>query len=196
VIEGTFEERGSQSTEKVTQEEREKSALGAVYMFPTQIPDSPSEPPQPPPDDPDIECKMMMLGDEVDGLTNEQPASTANITDLLASLPSQMPGLSFGSQSTANTTQLTGADVSLLSNFLQSMQQQGNFNTLMQQFPTSSSEVFNWDGQQQLYQSGNSSTVGWDGLNTDWGAGKGQHNGRGGGGRNKRRPCKYFAQGL
>jgi protein phosphatase 1 regulatory subunit 10 len=194
VVEASFEERGSQSTERLAQEEREKSALGAVYMFSSQVPESPSEPPQPSPDDPDIECKAMMLGDEIDGLANEP--SAANINDLLASLPTQMPGLPFASQSTPSVApQLTGADVNLLSNFLQSMQQQGNLDTFLQQVQPNSTEVTSWEGQQQYYQTGNSNAMQWDGSDNGWGAGRGQHNVRGGY-RGKRKPCKYFSQGL
>jgi protein phosphatase 1 regulatory subunit 10 len=36
--------RGSESTEKLMQEQREQTALGAVYMTPNQIPESPAEP--------------------------------------------------------------------------------------------------------------------------------------------------------
>jgi protein phosphatase 1 regulatory subunit 10 len=190
----TLAEKGDGSTEKVAQEEREKSALSAVYMFPSQIPDTPAEPPQPPPDDPDAECKAMMLGDEVDGLSNEQPASAANISELLASLPSQLPSLGFANPTMAASQALGTPDVSMLSNFLHAMQNQGNLGALMQQFPPQAADASGWDSQQQqqsMFQNGNGNA--WETSDTGWGGALGK--GRGGAHRGKRRSCNFFAQG-
>jgi len=193
-----LEERGSRSAEKFAQDEREKSALGAVYMFPSQIPESPTEPHQQPPDDPDSECKLMIIGDEIDGLTNEQTVSSANLADLLASLPPQIPGLPFGTPSIPTTPtvnpQIMGSnDTALLSNFLQTMAQQGNIGAvMMQQALPTSMDNSGWDGQQLHSMPANgSNSMQWEISDTGWGAGRG----RGGGFRGKRRPCNYFAQG-
>jgi len=191
----TLEERGLGSTERTTQEERETSALSAVYMFPSQIPESPAEPPQPAPDDPDVECKEMMLGDEVEGLSNEQPASAASISELLASLPSHMPGLEIGAQAASNpgmALQAMGTpDVAMISNFLQTMQHQSNLTPLMQQFTPLATDMPGYGSQQQqFYQSEDGTGNGM--VDTGWTAGRG-NNGRGF--RGKRRLCNFFAQG-
>ncbi|KIL67411.1 hypothetical protein M378DRAFT_159842 [Amanita muscaria Koide BX008] len=60
--------RGDNSVEKVTQEEREQTALGAVYSN-AHIPDSPTEPAYVMPDDEvDIQAKRMTSGPEVDAI--------------------------------------------------------------------------------------------------------------------------------
>jgi hypothetical protein len=61
--------RGHASEERVVQEEREQTALSAVYMTPTQIPDSPAEPSTVlPEEESDKDAKVMLLGDEMDAL--------------------------------------------------------------------------------------------------------------------------------
>ncbi|EIM85511.1 uncharacterized protein STEHIDRAFT_140135 [Stereum hirsutum FP-91666 SS1] len=61
--------RGEESQEKVVQEQREQTALGAMYLTPQQIPDSPAEPAiQLTPEQTDENVKVMMTGPEVDGL--------------------------------------------------------------------------------------------------------------------------------
>ncbi|KIJ56912.1 hypothetical protein M422DRAFT_198234 [Sphaerobolus stellatus SS14] len=64
--EGLDRPKGEESQEKITQEEREKSALTALYMSPGQIPESPAEPVhQIPEDEVDKEVKHMLSGNEV-----------------------------------------------------------------------------------------------------------------------------------
>ncbi|PFH50568.1 hypothetical protein AMATHDRAFT_75551 [Amanita thiersii Skay4041] len=61
--------RGEDSVEKVTQEQREQTALGALYMSNAQIPESPAEPAYVMPDEEvDKEVKRMTSGPEVDAM--------------------------------------------------------------------------------------------------------------------------------
>jgi len=63
--------RGLNSLEKLVQEEREKSALNALYMSPSQIPESPAEPSQQiPEDEVDMNVKHMVSGNDVRDLYN------------------------------------------------------------------------------------------------------------------------------
>lgn len=65
-------ERGANSNEKVVQEEREQSALGAVYMTPNQIPDSPAEPTNIIPDEEmQKELNPIPLGIDMEALLSE-----------------------------------------------------------------------------------------------------------------------------
>ena len=61
--------RGEESRERLDQEEREKTALGALYMSVAQIPDSPAEPPVVIPDDQtDSTVRHMITGPDVDSI--------------------------------------------------------------------------------------------------------------------------------
>ncbi|KAF9645337.1 hypothetical protein BDM02DRAFT_3081173, partial [Thelephora ganbajun] len=61
--------RGEASQERLAQEEREKTALGALYMSAVQIPDSPTEPPTIIPDDQvDSTIRHMITGPDVDSI--------------------------------------------------------------------------------------------------------------------------------
>ena len=61
--------RGEASQERLAQEEREKTALGALYMSVAQIPDSPAEPPVIIPDDQvDSAVRHMITGPDVDSI--------------------------------------------------------------------------------------------------------------------------------
>ncbi|KAF8966411.1 hypothetical protein BDZ97DRAFT_682188 [Flammula alnicola] len=86
--------RGSSSTEKVTQEEREQTALGAVYMSPNQIPDSPAEPTNLiPEEEVDKEVKTMSVGPEVDALfewSAGEPSGGATTGSSVADLVGQL----------------------------------------------------------------------------------------------------------
>ncbi|OJA18350.1 hypothetical protein AZE42_00739 [Rhizopogon vesiculosus] len=101
-------QRGQNSTEKTTQEEREQTALGALYM--SQIPDSAGEPSTLIGDDEiDAEVRTMTVGPECDNVfwrevevPQPSPASVAELVGQLSgfdslSMPSAsgIPGLSF-----------------------------------------------------------------------------------------------------
>ncbi|KAK7051240.1 hypothetical protein VNI00_004740 [Paramarasmius palmivorus] len=100
--------RGEGSTEKITQEEREKTALVAVYLNPAHIPDSPGEPASTISDeDVDKDVTAMTCGPDADGYffsdTVPQPQETAasTVADLVAQLatgnaPLVVNGLSGG----------------------------------------------------------------------------------------------------
>lgn len=69
------------------QEEREKSALNALYMTPSQIPDSPAEPTsQIPEDEVDINAKIMLSGSEVRDLDRGDRDPTISVQGLISQL--------------------------------------------------------------------------------------------------------------
>ena len=86
--------RGCASQEKTTQEEREQSALSAVYMSPNQIPDSPAEPAVVLTDDEvDREVKAMSVGATLDALFQwgaepmlPPPGTAASVAELVGQL--------------------------------------------------------------------------------------------------------------
>lgn len=94
--------RGHASGERVVQEEREQTALSAVYMTPTQIPDSPAEPSSVLSDEEtDKDTKVMLLGDEmeailypaisaVDSSMNMNIDSNLNVSQLIGQLSSSI----------------------------------------------------------------------------------------------------------
>lgn len=87
--------RGEASQERLAQEEREKTALGALYMSAAQIPDSPAEPPVIIPDDQvDATIRLMITGPDVDSIFWSGPppseASAAAFHDDQSSGPSEM----------------------------------------------------------------------------------------------------------
>lgn len=84
--------RGSASQEKTTQEEREQTALSAVYMSPGQIPESPAEPTTViPEEDVDKPAKVMCVGPELDtlfqwGMPMELAPTAASVQELVQQL--------------------------------------------------------------------------------------------------------------
>lgn len=81
-------ERGSSSTEKAVQEEREKTALGSLYITPSQIPDSPAEPPADvliPLEKVDAEVREMKLSPE-DVPWTDVPSQNHSVSDLVGQL--------------------------------------------------------------------------------------------------------------
>ncbi|KAI0318105.1 hypothetical protein OF83DRAFT_1163608 [Amylostereum chailletii] len=68
--------RGSDSQEKVVQEQREATALGAMYLSAAQIPDSPAEPStQLSQEQVDAEVRVMFSGAELEGVVSQYPPS-------------------------------------------------------------------------------------------------------------------------
>ncbi|KAG9317074.1 hypothetical protein JVU11DRAFT_1261 [Chiua virens] len=83
-------QRGLQSVERMMQEEREQTALGALYMSAAQIPDSPAEPAATIlEEEVDADVKMMTVGPESDmifwsGVVQTPQASVADLVNQLA----------------------------------------------------------------------------------------------------------------
>lgn len=83
--------RGIESSEKVAQEERESSALEAVYMTPSQVPETPGESRSgmdAPPDESGM--AIMLVGDQVADLEAPSGVPAATIADLLARINTQL----------------------------------------------------------------------------------------------------------
>ncbi|KAF7982301.1 hypothetical protein HWV62_28976 [Athelia sp. TMB] len=84
------EARGAESQEKGTQEEREQTALGALYMSTAQIPDSPAEPSHTIPDEEvDVDVKKMDAGEEANAIFGSVAptlAPMASVADLMGQL--------------------------------------------------------------------------------------------------------------
>ncbi|KDR74518.1 hypothetical protein GALMADRAFT_157714 [Galerina marginata CBS 339.88] len=82
--------RGANSEEKVTQEEREQTALGALYMSPNQIPESPAEPTTViSEEEADKNVKQMQVGAETDAIfwsTEPVAAVPSSVADLVSQL--------------------------------------------------------------------------------------------------------------
>jgi len=89
--------RGHASEEKRTQEEREQTALSAVYMTPSQIPDSPAEPSSVlTEEETDKNVTHMLLGEEIDAMfygADDQMMGldpNVNVTQLVGQLASAL----------------------------------------------------------------------------------------------------------
>ncbi|KAK7061264.1 hypothetical protein R3P38DRAFT_3488838 [Favolaschia claudopus] len=81
-------ERGSSSQEKGTQEQREQTALVALYMSPSSIPDSPAEPSVViPEEDVDKEVTEMTTGPDVDTVFWSGPAMPVDLPQQQAETP-------------------------------------------------------------------------------------------------------------
>lgn len=87
-------DRGEQSVEKGVQKEREQTALSAVYMNESQIPDSPGEPNLGTiiaDDELDKDAKVMITGQEVDSVFwSEPPTAPAPVGATVADLVGQL----------------------------------------------------------------------------------------------------------
>ncbi|KAH9853393.1 hypothetical protein C2E23DRAFT_728801, partial [Lenzites betulinus] len=74
--------RGGESQERAAQEEREQTALVASYASAAQIPDSPAEPPTQIPDEQvDADVRVMLAGEDVEGLFWEGGAPAPTLAD-------------------------------------------------------------------------------------------------------------------
>ncbi|KAI6168929.1 hypothetical protein EDD17DRAFT_1772627 [Pisolithus thermaeus] len=105
-----------ESSEKSVQEEREQTALGALYMNAAQIPDSPGEPSMTiPEEEVDADVKLMTVGPESDHIIWNDVPQQVSVADLVRQLASgavdQVMGLHPANGSTAMSL---GFDPSIL----------------------------------------------------------------------------------
>ncbi|KAG0695779.1 hypothetical protein DFH29DRAFT_984864 [Suillus ampliporus] len=204
-------QRGQNSTEKTTQEEREQTALGALYMSPAQIPDSPGEPTTTIGDDEiDVDVKPMTVGSECDNVfwrEAELPQSNAaSVADLVGQLSG---GFDSMSAPTTSGMQPFGFDPALLSQLpiapeqVQELMQQAQ--ALFNQHPSGGDQNWNPNSTADYGRgySDNGNGNG-NGARGRWTSDRGQFRGRGRGrGRgedgsyrsSKRKPCSFFAEG-
>jgi len=203
--------RGSESTEKLTQEQREQTALGAVYMTPNQIPESPAEPTAViTEEEVDRDVTTMTTGPEVDAIfwSGEPAPVMASVADLVGQLAmgNMMDPSMIG---TAPNTQ--GLDLSaIVQNLPQEQLQQ-----LLQQLSVPAGpfgQVSQYGGDeswssvpsQSLAEYGqtyheDSDQMRWSSESRGRG-GRGRGRGRGGRGEDgyrqiRRKPCSFFAAG-
>ncbi|KAF9242941.1 hypothetical protein BU15DRAFT_43603 [Melanogaster broomeanus] len=207
-------QRGQQSSEKTTQEEREQTALGALYMSAAQIPDSPGEPSTTiAEEEVDVDVRMMTVGPECDQVfwSEAGQAPQVSVADLVNQLTAEgadhhMNGFSMSASS-------MGFDTSILSSIPPDQMQQ-----LMQQAQALFNQGQTGDVQPPYGGVGANWNVSssYPELGQDYGgddaSGRGRwtaDRGRGRGGRgrgrgrgeegsyksSKRRPCSFFAEG-
>lgn len=164
--------RGHASQEKGIQEEREQTALSAVYMTSTQIPDFPAEPSTAlSEEEVDMDVKTMLLDDEMECLF--YPAA-----------PAVDPSMSMSIDSSLNVSQLIGQLSSAVPNAMDTTQHQAPVADLtsvaavqnlqpdqLQQLLAQISSTMGVAGQQQL-QFGTTppSSSGSDAAPSGWGS--------------------------
>lgn len=209
-------QRGQNSAEKTTQEEREQTALGALYMSQAQIPDSPGEPTTTIGDDEiDVDVKIMTVGSECDNFfwreADLPQPSAASVADLVGQLSGGFDSMSAPSSA---GIQSFGFDPALLSQLpiapeqVQELMQQAQ--ALFSQQPPGGGVQAQFGGADQNW---NPNAASGDygrgyadngGARGRWAADRGQFRGRGRGrGRgedgsyrsSKRKPCSFFAEG-
>ncbi|KAG2114708.1 uncharacterized protein F5147DRAFT_677688 [Suillus discolor] len=209
-------QRGQNSTEKTTQEEREQTALGALYMSSAQIPDSPGEPTTIISDDEiDVDVKAMTVGSECDNFfwreADLPQPNAASVADLVGQLSGGFDSMNAPSSA---GIQSFGFDPALLSQLpiapeqVQELMQQAQ--ALFNQHPSGPGVQAQFGGQDQNWNS-NAATGDYGRGYADngsargrWASDRGQFRGRGRGrGRgedgsyrsSKRKPCSFFAEG-
>ncbi|KAI9572421.1 hypothetical protein HD554DRAFT_2185406 [Boletus coccyginus] len=214
-------QRGLQSVEKTAQEEREQTALGALYMNAAQIPDSPAEPTTTiPEEDVDVSVKMMTVGPESDivfwsGAAQSPQVSVADLVNQLSAggIDHPMNGSTAGSG-------LVGFDPNMLSSIpaeqMQQLMQQAQALLNPGQAPGGggqpspfggASQAPGWNAPGQFQEFGQEFAEDDPSARARWAADRGRGRGvrgRGGRGRgdtegsyrsSKRRPCSFFAEG-
>lgn len=121
--------KGKDSAERLKQEEREQTALGALYLTAADVPDSPSEPDSQIPDEQvDTEAKIMLTGPEVDAifwsggvpaaLSTEPPPTSASVAELVGQLSTGSTDVPMG-----NTGQSFNFDPAMLAKIGPDLQQ-------------------------------------------------------------------------
>jgi len=212
-------QRGEGSEEKVVQEQREGTALRAVYLTPSQVPDSPAEfATLLPLDQVDAQVRIMMTGTEVESLLgavqsqHQQPSTASDhlrqpsVAELVGQLgvPQQPP------QPVNDTLALAGLDLNVLSdpNAASQLSHQ-QLQQLLEMLgphasagaPTSQSTE-SWATSNNSYPSatpppsypGGEAGNRWEGSGSRGGGWRGRGRGRGRGGKS-RVPCTFFLQG-
>ena len=202
--------RGSESTEKLTQEKREQTALGAVYMTANQIPESPAEPTTViTEEEVNRDVTTMTTGPEVDAIfwSGEPAPVMASVADLVGQLA--MGNMMDPSMiSTAPNTQglaLTAVVQNLPQEQLQQLLQQLSvpFGQVPQYGGDGSAESWSSAPSQSLAEYGQTYHEESDHMQWSSGSrGRGRGRGRERGGRGedgyrhiKRKPCSFFAAG-
>lgn len=216
-------QRGLQSMEKTTQEEREQTALGALYMNAAQIPDSPAEPATMIlEEDVDADVKMMTVGPESDMIfwTGAAQSPQVSVADLVNQLA--VGGMDHPMDGSAASSGLpVGFDPNILSSIppeqMQQLMQQAQ--ALLNPGPGQASggsgqpapfggagQAPGWSAPGQFQEFGPEFAGEDAGARARWAAERGRGRGvrgRGGRGRgdegsyrsSKRRPCSFFAEG-
>ncbi|KAK0191456.1 hypothetical protein F5146DRAFT_1048772 [Armillaria mellea] len=200
--------RGDASEEKTTQEQREETALGAMYMTSAHIPPSPGEPAKQIADEEvDRDVQTMTSGPDVEGIfwNNAEPApSNLGVADLVAQLAGTMETPPVNGD--INVPPVDATTASALSTLAPEQLQQ-----LLQQLNPTLFGNGNFGGggdQNWAQQPVGFAEYGQDDASDGWrgggrgarGAGRGRGRGRGGrtddGYRhNKRKPCSFFQAG-
>lgn len=208
-IDPELSQRGQNSIEKITQEEREQAALGALYMLAAQIPDSAGEPSTSIGDDEiDVDVTAMTVGPECDSVfwreidvPQPSPTSVADLVGQLSGMPSN------------SVIQQLGFDPALLSSIpqlpiapeqVQELMQQAHALLIQQQSgggvpPAYGGADQTWNATAEYSQGYTNNGV--RGRWTDRGQSRGRGRGRGRGEEggsyrtSKRKPCSFFAEG-
>ncbi|KAF8499299.1 hypothetical protein JB92DRAFT_2982445 [Gautieria morchelliformis] len=212
--------RGENSQEKVVQAEREKSALNALYMSPSQIPDSPAEPTsQIPEDEVDTHVKPMLSGNDVRELDRGDREPAISVQGLISQLAGASASITTGDPvdvtavpqpAPAVDLKQLGFNLSLFAQLAAQQPAQGSvpaangFVYPAQQQSYSGEQTWNNQysdyGQAGYEEDSNQRSKNWDGQSSDQGwRGRGR-GGRGGGGRGgfrntKRKLCNFYANG-
>ncbi|KAI0699812.1 hypothetical protein BC835DRAFT_1405015 [Cytidiella melzeri] len=210
-------ERGKDSVERLAQEEREMTALGAAYMSDAHIPDSGAEPSsQIPEDQVDEGMQLMQVGPELEAYfgasaaVHEQPPMSVSVAELVGQLAAVgPPDVTMSSGAGPAALPFDNYDPATLAGFgpesLQQILQQAQALQNSSMFPptalpgalplhANSEPEWNSNGYPP-YDNGEDTRwaeEGWRG-----GRGRGRGRGRGGGhGRgNRRRPCVFYQEG-
>lgn len=201
--------RGEESQEKITQEQREQTALGALYMSSAHIPDCPSEPSNIiPEEDVDKDVVTMTSGPEADAVfwNSEMPASPiappssivpnlSSVADLIAQLtgnPQQGGGQSLNGQGV--DLNVGGVDANAALATMQSLPPEQLQQLLSQLAPTAfgqaaqtaySADQQGWPNQQNQYNDfaqgyDDADRGGWFGGESRGRGSRGRGRGRGG----------------
>lgn len=199
------------------QEEREKSALNALYMSPSQIPDSPAEPTnQIPEDEVDTNVKLMLSGSEVRDLDRGDRDPAISVQGLISQLAGTNASVTGDSIDVTAVPQPTpavdlkqlGFNLNLIAQLAAQQPAQGSsapaINGLVGYSPPqqqSYSGEQTWNNQYNDYgQAGyeEERPKNWEGHSSDqgWrGRGRGGRGGRGGFRNTKRKLCNFYANG-
>ncbi|KAL4075571.1 hypothetical protein J3A83DRAFT_4356840 [Scleroderma citrinum] len=211
-------QRGQQSLEKTIQEERERTALVALYQNVGQIPDSPGEPSGTILEEGavDLDVKLMTVGPESDHLfwSEAPPVDQVSVADLVGQLTNGGVDQVMGQPPNSNGSIVSplAFDPSILATIppdqMQQLMQQAQ--ALLGQGQTGVVQTANFASPDQNWNSNaNPNTYGSDFERDysadDWsidrgrgsrGRGRGRGRGEDGSYRNsKRRPCSFFAEG-